>query len=102
LTVVDTRVLSLKECGSEGLACGQHVAGRKCAETDEESGNRISDLIAVAKRPDEQLVSCGDGQQSVIIGYINADNCQMKPSTCWQSPVTGRRCVRGCGVRVSR
>jgi hypothetical protein len=55
LTVVDTRVLSLKEGGSESLTCGQHVAGGKCAETDEESRNRISDLIAVAKRPDERL-----------------------------------------------
>jgi hypothetical protein len=90
LDLVDTRVLSLKECRSEGLACGQHMAGRKCAETDEESRNRISDLIAVAKRPDEQLVSCGDGQQSVITGYISADNCQMKPSRCWESPVAGR------------
>jgi hypothetical protein len=90
LTVVDTRVLSLKECRSEGLACGQHVAGRKCAETDEESRNRISDLIAVAKRPDEQLVSCGDGQQFVITRYIRADNGQVEPGRRWESPVAGR------------
>jgi hypothetical protein len=55
LTVVNTRVLSLKECGSEGLASCPHTAGGKCAEADEESRDRISDLIAVTKDPTSRL-----------------------------------------------
>jgi hypothetical protein len=67
LLSVDTRALRLKDCGSEGLACGPYVAGGTCVETDEESRNRISDLTAVAKRSDEQVMSGGRGQQAVII-----------------------------------